>query len=225
MPPPCSTSMPHLRIISSNAGAKKIPSNRQLVAQCRMAPNLAQSMLNLIHDMISSDELTTSQMAEAAGCSRRTVIRIRSNLRMYGSTKAPPIKKGRPQSVTPIMMKALSEHLLEKPSLYLQEMQLFLLDEFDIHIPKSTISDTLHQKGWSKKIARQKARERDEDLRDEYWHDISEFSSYHLIYVDESGCDKRIGFRRTGWSPLGTTPVQVSKFHRDQRYQILPAYT
>jgi transposase len=42
--------------------------------------------------------------------------------------------------------------------------------------------------------------------------------------VDESGCDKRIGFRRTGWSPLGTTPVQVSKFHRDQRYQILPAY-
>lgn len=25
--------------------------------------------------------------------------------------------------------------------------------------------------------------------------------------------------------PLGTTPVQVSKSHRDQRYQILPAYT
>lgn len=43
--------------------------------------------------------------------------------------------------------------------------------------------------------------------------------------MDESGCDKRIGFRRTGWSPLGTAPVQVSKFHRGQRYQILPAYT
>lgn len=32
-------------------------------------------------------------------------------------------------------------------------------------------------------------------------------------------------YRRTGWSPLGVTPVQVSKFHRGQRYQILPAYT
>ena len=63
------------------------------------------------------------------------------------------------------------------------------------------------------------------DLRDDYCHLISEFSSYHLVYVDESGCDKRIGIRRTGWSPLGITPVQVSKFHRHQRYQILPAYT
>jgi hypothetical protein len=42
--------------------------------------------------------------------------------------------------------------------------------------------------------------------------------------MDESGCDKRAGFRRTGWSPLGVTPVQISKFHRDRRYQILPAY-
>ena len=30
---------------------------------------------------------------------------------------------------------------------------------------------------------------------------------YHYVFVDESGCDKRIGFRRTGWSPLGVTPV------------------
>jgi transposase len=43
--------------------------------------------------------------------------------------------------------------------------------------------------------------------------------------VDESGCDKRAGFRRTGWSPLGVAPSQVTQFHRDQRYQILPAYT
>jgi hypothetical protein len=43
-------------------------------------------------------------------------------------------------------------------------------------------------------------------------------------YVDESGCDKRIGFRRTAWSPLGVAPVQVARFQREQRYQILPAY-
>ena len=52
------------------------------------------------------------------------------------------------------------------------------------------------------------------------FHYISDFQSYHLVYVDESGCDKRIGFRRTGWFPLGIAPIQVSKFHRDQRYQI-----
>jgi hypothetical protein len=44
------------------------------------------------------------------------------------------------------------------------------------------------------------------------------------VFVDESGCDKRIGYRRNGWSPLGVTPIQVSKFHRGQRFQILPTY-
>lgn len=49
--------------------------------------------------------------------------------------------------------------------------------------------------------------------------------SYHLVYVDESGCDKGVRFRRTGWSPLGVTPLQVTQFRRGQRYQILPAYS
>lgn len=56
-----------------------------------------------------------------------------ANLRMSGSVKAPLINKGRPQSVKSDMMEALIDHLLEKPSLYLNEMQLFFLDEFGTH--------------------------------------------------------------------------------------------
>ncbi|KAJ5703719.1 hypothetical protein N7493_010857 [Penicillium malachiteum] len=152
-----------------------------------MAPNLAKSTLVLICDMISSDELSISEMAAAAGCSKRAITRIRSNLRLFGSVKAPPIKAGRPRSLTPIMLETLCEHLLQKPDLYLHEMELFLLDEFDVSVPKSTISDALHRIGWSKKTARQKAKERNSDLRDDYCHLISEFSLYHLVYVDESG--------------------------------------
>lgn len=33
-----------------------------------------------------------------------------------------------------------------------------------------------------------------------------------------------MGYRQTGWAPLGKAPLQVAHFHRDQRYQILPAY-
>src|SRR4051812_20172043 len=110
------------------------------------------------------------------------------------------------------MLEALCDHLLEKPNLYLYVMELFLLDKFDVSIPKSTISDALHHKRWSKKTARQKARELNADLRDDYCYLIAEFCLYHLVYVDDSGCNKWIGFRRTGWS-LGIAPVQVSKFH------------
>ena len=27
------------------------------------------------------------------------------------------------------------------------------------------------------------------------------------------------------WSPLGTAPIQVTRFQRENRYQILPVYT
>jgi len=190
-----------------------------------MAPNLADCQHNLIHDMIISRSLTTKQMADVVGCSLRSVKRIRSNVRYFGTTKAPFNGGGRPRSMTRPMINALCDYLLEKPDLYLDEMVVFLWDEFHVLVTKSTISRRLSSVGWSKKTARQVAQEQNPDLRDFYLHNLSAFRSYHLVYVDESGCDKRIGFRRTGWSPLGVTPVKVARFHRAQRYQILPAYT
>ena len=93
-----------------------------------------------------------------------------------------------------------------------------------ITVTKSSISRALAFRGWSKNTTQQRAGECNADLWDAYFHSISEFCSEHLVFVDESGCDRRIGFRQTGWSPLGVAPVQVSQFHCDQRYQILPAY-
>jgi hypothetical protein len=40
------------------------------------------------------------------------------------------------------------------------------------------------------KVARRIAKEQNPDLRDFYPHKLSVFRSYHLVYVDESGCDK-----------------------------------
>lgn len=191
----------------------------------RMAPRLALSQVELVRDMILSREpLTTSQIAGAACCSERSVSNIRLNLRLFGTARAPPNHVGRRRSITVPMLKALCEHLLEKPDLYLDEMVIFLWDEFEAAVTTSSIRRALVDSGWSRKIARQKAKERNAELRDFYLYNLSEFQSYHLVYVDESGCDKWTGFRRTGWSPLGVTPIQISKFHRGQRYQILPAY-
>lgn len=69
-----------------------------------------------------------------------------------------------------------------------------------------------------------KAQEQNPRLRAFYQYKLPKFYSYQLVFVDESGCDKRVGYRRTGWAPLGATPVQVLKFQRGQRYHILPAY-
>lgn len=190
-----------------------------------MAPNLSKAAYALIVDMLAVNEFTCVQIADAAECHVESVRRIRRNIRYFGTGRAPENVGGRPPSLTPPMFEALCEHLLEKPDQYLDEMAVFLWDEFGALFDPSTISRTLSRHGWSNKIIRRRAREQNQDLRDFYLYNLSAFKSYQLVYVDESGCDKRIGFRRRGWSPLGTTPLEVTRFHRSQRYQILPAYT
>ena len=163
-----------------------------------MAPNLAPSQHDLIHDTILDNSLKTYEMANVAECSERSIKAIRSNLHCFGSTKAPPNGGGRPRSISPPMLESLCEHLLKKPDLHLEEMVLFLWDEFEVLISTHRISRALKSISWSKKAARRIAKEQNPDLRDLYLYNLSAFRSYHLIYINESGCDKLIGFRQTG---------------------------
>lgn len=163
-----------------------------------MAPRLPPCKLEMIRDMIEYGSLTTLQMATAAECSERSIVNIRNNPRLFGHVRAPSTRVGRRRTVTPPMIQTLCEHLLEKPGLFVDEMILFIWDEFHTWVTSSSLKRALVSVGWSKKVARQKAKEQNADLRDYYLHTLSDFRSYHLVYVDESGCDKRIGFRRTG---------------------------
>ncbi|GAB7336309.1 hypothetical protein MBLNU13_g09053t1 [Cladosporium sp. NU13] len=191
-----------------------------------MAPNLATAQREQIHAMIQAGNLDAKRIANVAGCSSRSVKAIRSNVRAFGSPMAPPTASvGRSRIITPVMVDALKEMLLGKPDRQLDELAAFLRDDFDVEVSNSTISRTLKMEGWSKKTIRRRAKEQNADLRDKYSHDLTAFASRHLVYIDESGCDKRVGFRRTGWSPLGVAPVQIEKFHRGDRHHILPAYT
>jgi len=164
-----------------------------------MAPHLATSQHQLIGDMLRSNRLTKKikrvDIAAIAGCSDRSVRAIASNLRYFGQTKAPPNGVGRRRRITPPMLDTLREHLLEKPVLFREEMAVFLYDEFNLTVDVSSISRALKSIGWTKKTIRHVAQERNAVLRYYYLHRLSEFRSYHLVYVDESGCDKGIGFR------------------------------
>jgi hypothetical protein len=62
------------------------------------------------------------------------------------------------------MLEALCKHLTEKPSLYLDEMAVFLYDKFSISVSPLSIKRTLSSKGWMKKKAQQRVRERNPDL-------------------------------------------------------------
>jgi hypothetical protein len=108
-----------------------------------MAPNLAASQHDCIRDMILDETLTTAQMATDAGCSERSIKAIKSDLRHFSSTRAPPNGVGRPRSITPPMLDAVCDLLSEKPGLYQEEMAVFLWDEFDLLVSTFSISRSL----------------------------------------------------------------------------------
>jgi hypothetical protein len=103
-------------------------------------------------------------------------------------------------------------------------MKDFLQKQFEVPVTTSSIGRALASIGWTKKKILRVAKGRNADLRDSYLYNISKFSPEYFVFVDESGCDRRAGSRRTGWAPLGVTPTEVALFEREQRYEILPAY-
>jgi arginine repressor len=110
--------------------------------------------------------------------------------------------------MTPHVLDALREKLLAEPGLYQDEMARFIYNEFGIEVSQASVSRALASIKWSKKTTRQVAQEQNADSQSYYFHKVSQFRSYQLVFIDESGCDKRIGARRTGWSPIGTTPFK-----------------
>jgi transposase len=140
-----------------------------------MAPNLAESQHAVISDMSRSKLFKANEIAEVASCNPRSIYRINKNLRCFGSTKAPLNGVGRPRSITPPILDALCEHLLEKPGLYQDEMVDFLRIHFQVNVTTSSIRRALASRGWTKKTIGRVAKARNADLRDLYLHNTSEF--------------------------------------------------
>src|SRR3982074_2730507 len=105
-----------LLVLLTMAASTKV-SRSKVKSLLTTAPNLAESQHAQIRDMILSNRPAT-EIADVVGCSERSVFAIKSNLRCFSSTKAPSNGVGRPRSITPSMLDALCEHLLEDPRLY-----------------------------------------------------------------------------------------------------------
>jgi hypothetical protein len=121
-------------------------SSRETALYGIMAPNLTKLRQDIVNNMIYSKS-TNTEIAEAAGCTPRSVRDIRSKTHYLGTPRAPRNGPGRKRSITPSMLNALCEHLLEKPGLYQSEMIVFLWDEFEVLVTASSIGRALAFKG------------------------------------------------------------------------------
>lgn len=219
---PSKRSLAHSALSCSSSSYSLPPRVGGFVPATVMAPQLDAAQRILIKTLLFQG-FGTQLIASKASYNVRTLQRIRLE-KQQSEIPTRRTRVGRRGCLTSTMRQALCDALIKQPYLYRCEIADFLYQNFGRRISERSIGRNLRSMGWTRKRIRRIAQQRDADLRDHYLHRISQYKSYQLIFVDESGCDRREGYRRWGWSPKGFSPIQITKFGRGKRWHMLPAY-
>jgi transposase len=170
------------------------PSEGTAFVSAIMAPQLNAAQHILINTLLK-EGFETKLIASETSCSAHAVQRIRLK-RQQSEMPTSRTKRGRRSCVTSPMKKAFFDTLTEQPYLYRCEMADFFYRRFRRKISERSVGRILRSIGWTRTTIHCIAQQRDADLRDHYLHRISQYKSYQLVFVDESGCDGRAGYRR-----------------------------
>ena len=117
------------------------------------------------------------------------------------------------------------ETITDRPNIFLREIKEILAAETGTDVSLSTIWSFLHRSN----ITRQKmvlvAKQRDDFQRATYLQDMQIFTGHSemLIFVDETGADRRNCLRRFGYSIRGKPAVSQKLLIRGQRVNAIAA--
>ena len=113
--------------------------------------------------------------------------------------------------------------ILENTGIYLHEIQDKFSDLFGVNVSVSTICRTLRIMGCCRRVIRHVALQRSDESRARFMADILVFDPYMIIWLDESGCDRRNSMRKFAYTLRGFPPVDHRLLARGKRYSAITA--
>ena len=99
------------------------------------------------------------------------------------------------------------QSVIHQPGVYLHEVQNVLFCATGKHVDVSTICRTLSRLGFTRQKLQVVALQRSEELRLKFMAEISAFDPNTLLWIDETGSNRRDCIRQYGYSLRGVTPV------------------
>ena len=93
--------------------------------------------------------------------------------------------------------------MIERPGIYLHESQNELRSTLEVEVSLSAIWKFVHQSGLTRQKLVTTATQRDEFLREQFISDISVYNPDILIFIDETGADRRNLLCSHGYSIRG----------------------
>ena len=105
-----------------------------------------------------------------------------------------------PHKLTELEEFAIMEIVLEKPSVYLREIVSHIQDTTGTTVYESTICRFLKRNNFSHKKLSNIARQQNAQQRAEFQTDCELYSPEMLVFIDETGCDRRDSMRKFGYA-------------------------
>lgn len=100
--------------------------------------------------------------------------------------------------------------IFDKPGIYLREIKASLLIELGVVVTESAICKFLKQAGFTRQRLITYALQRDDELREKFKSEMALYPVKSLVFVDETGTDRRDSIRKIGYSRRGH-PARAQK--------------
>ena len=166
--------------------------------------------------------LTSREIANQLCLSQRSVYRYLRLFEQTGDVKPMSYRHGPKKLLGDLEQLFLLRVILNKPGIYLCEMQQKILDKFGAVVNFSTICRTLKYMGCTRQVIQRISLQRSDEARAKFIAEVSAYDPSMLVWIDESGCDRRNSIRRHGYSIRGVTPQDHRLLIRGKRYSAIP---
>src|SRR2546421_2408698 len=129
------------------------------------------------------------------------VSELRKLIQTFGTATPPhPSVQGRPRKIHTEAEEGILDFLDDNPTAYLDEIQDFLLTEYQITASVPTVSRCVKKLKLTHKKTTRTNTAQDDALRARYFSRIVGVPANRIVVVDESAANERTLDRRWGWS-------------------------
>ena len=167
-------------------------------------------------------QLSPGEIANLACVNERTVRRYITLFEQTGDIQPALQRHGPPKLLGDFEQLVLLRLIFENPGIYLHEIQAKLLAKFGVTVSIATICRTLKFMGCTRQVIKHIAVQRSEELRAKFMAEISVYDPSMLVWIDETGCDRRHSMRKWGYSLRGKPPTDYRLLFRGKRYSAIP---
>ena len=176
----------------------------------------------IIYAHLSMQDLTSGEIAKLFNVCERTVRRYIRRFQLSSEMESKQHQHGRSLLLGNFEQLTLLRIIFENPGIYLKEIQGKLQQIYGVWISPSTICRTLKIMGCSRQAMHRVATQRSDELRARFMADVSIYDPSMLVWLDESGCDKRNTIRKYGYSIRGIPMCDQRLLNRGTRYSAIP---